>query len=208
MENIKLTDKKPDNFICQKCKTDKKCSKYCEKMITQITPIKNFVAIDFETANYERHSICQVGLVVVENYIIVDEYSTFVFPPGGKIMPKFTEIHGISNNDIRNADIFPDIFEEINKRISNKTIVAHNIAFDKNVMLKTMQYYEMEKEISNMNWDWKCTLKLFRSLNFHEKNGLRPLSEHYKIELNHHDAVSDARACAKLFMIHTELTNL
>ena len=171
--------------------------------------IKDFVAIDFETANYERTSICQVGLVVVENNIIVDEFSTFVFPPGGKIIPKFTEIHGITNDDIRHADVFPDIFSnELLKRISNKQLIAHNISFDKDVMFKTMSYYEMEDEISKIDWNWKCTLKSFRSFNMHEKNGLRPLSEHYKIELNHHDSLSDARACAKLFMIYNELTNL
>ena len=38
--------------------------------------MKDFAAIDFETANNERSSVCSVGIVIVRNGEIVD---TFLF---------------------------------------------------------------------------------------------------------------------------------
>ncbi len=36
--------------------------------------MKSFVAIDFETANQYRSSVCSVGLVFVENLKIIDSF--------------------------------------------------------------------------------------------------------------------------------------
>ena len=40
----------------------------------------DFVAIDFETANQNRGSLCSVGLVKVSGGIKVDEYYTLINP--------------------------------------------------------------------------------------------------------------------------------
>lgn len=40
----------------------------------------NFIAMDFETANYQKHSACSLALVMVENSQIVDEYYTLIKP--------------------------------------------------------------------------------------------------------------------------------
>ena len=40
--------------------------------------MKTFTAIDFETA--DKHHICSVGIVTVENGKIIDEYQTFIQP--------------------------------------------------------------------------------------------------------------------------------
>ena len=43
--------------------------------------MENFTAIDFETAQGYRWSICQVGLIRVENGIIINELNLLVQPP-------------------------------------------------------------------------------------------------------------------------------
>lgn len=40
----------------------------------------NFVAIDFETANSFRSSICSIGLVVVLDKVIVEKFYSLVKP--------------------------------------------------------------------------------------------------------------------------------
>ncbi len=42
--------------------------------------MKTFVALDFETANQHRTSVCSIGLVFVENGIIVDKYYQLIKP--------------------------------------------------------------------------------------------------------------------------------
>lgn len=51
--------------------------------------MKSFAAIDFETANHNRSSICSVGVVIVENEIIVDKVYrlcvlALIFTPSGR----------------------------------------------------------------------------------------------------------------------------
>ncbi|MGZ9677497.1 hypothetical protein [Flavobacterium sp. GNP002] len=58
--------------------------------------MKNFTAIDFETTQGYRWSICQVGLVRVENGIITKEINLLVQPPNNCYWSRFTDIHGIT----------------------------------------------------------------------------------------------------------------
>jgi len=63
----------------------------------------NFVAIDFETANYECNSACAVGLVKVVGGEIVDTAVHLIKPPTREFV--FTYVHGLTWNDVaRSAD--------------------------------------------------------------------------------------------------------
>lgn len=109
--------------------------------------IKDFVTIDFETATPKRYSICQVGVVTVKNNIIVDEFTSLIYPPGGYIHPKFTEIHGITNDNVKYAFNFSEVLtNDLLKRISNQQIVAHNISFDRDVLQKQLNIGILQKK--------------------------------------------------------------
>jgi len=152
----------------------------------------SFTAIDFETAQGKRWSICQVGLVTVQHGIITNEVSILVKPPQNFFWGRFTDIHGISPDDTANAPTFDKIWHQIRPYIENQTVVAHNgFAFDFPVLKQTLEYYNMQEP----EYEKHCTYRLFRS-------NLANLCQIHNIQLNHHDALSDARACAKLFLIH------
>ncbi len=153
-----------------------------------------FTAIDFETANPDPWSICQVGLVRVEMGIISYEISLLVQPPNNNYWTRFVEIHGISPNKTAHSPTFDQIWPIIAPYIFNQVVVAHNgPSFDFRVLEKTLGYYGMVAPEYQKN----CTYKIFRS-------NLAALCCRHKIELNHHDALSDARACARLFQMHLE----
>lgn len=157
-----------------------------------------FTAIDFETAT--KHHICSVGIVTFENGIIIEEYHTLIQPPNNEYDWRNIQVHGITERDTKNAKYFNEIYPEIKKRIYGKTLVAHNESFDRNVLSKTMRDYNIDYSDLNIPERWECTLKIFRA------RGYRPASlnaccEIHGIELEHHQALSDARACAKLFLI-------
>ena len=42
--------------------------------------MKNFAAIDFETANQQRTSVCSAGIVIVRDGEIVDSYYSLIKP--------------------------------------------------------------------------------------------------------------------------------
>ena len=154
----------------------------------------SFTAIDFETAHPQRWSICQVGLVRVENGIITNEMSILVQPPDNFYWDRFTDIHGITSRTTKHAPCFNKIWHQIEPLIKNQTVVAHNgFAFDFPVLNQTLGYYGIEVP----EYEKHCTYKLYRS-------NLATCCLKYNIPLKHHEALSDARACAKLFSIHLE----
>lgn len=156
----------------------------------------SFTAIDFETAQGYRWSICQVGLVRVEHGKIIDEINLLVQPPDNYYWDKFIEIHGITPEDTANAPTFDKIWHKIESFIKNQTVVAHNgLSFDFPVLEKTLEYYGMNAPI----YEKCCTYRIF-------KDNLASLCQNYSIPLNHHDALSDARACATLYQIHLQKT--
>jgi DNA polymerase-3 subunit epsilon len=153
----------------------------------------SFTAIDFETAQGYRHSICQVGLVKVENGIITQTLDLLVQPPDNYYWDVFTDIHGISENMTKRAPTFDKVWHQIEPFIKNQNVVAHNgFSFDFQCLNKTLEYYGL----ATVEYTPHCTCNLYG------RQGLKDLCEEYNIELNHHDALSDAKACAKLFLLH------
>ena len=151
-----------------------------------------FTAIDFETAQEYRWSICQVGLVRVEHGKITDEINLLVQPPKNYYWDRFINIHGITPEDTANAPTFDKLWHKIEPFIKGQSVVAHNgLSFDFPVLYKTLEYYGMQIP----EYKKYCTYRIF-------KDNLASLCREHDIPLNHHDALSDARACAKLFLIH------
>lgn len=151
-----------------------------------------FTAIDFETAQGKRWSICQVGLVCVENGIIKEQISILVQPPNNFYWNNFIDIHGITPKDTENTPTFDKIWKQIEPFIKNKNVVAHNgFGFDFHCLKQTLEYYNIEIP----EYTGHCTYKIYG-------DNLASLCKEYNIPLNHHEALSDAMACAQLYKMH------
>jgi DNA polymerase-3 subunit epsilon len=160
----------------------------------------NFTAIDFETATSFRNSACAVGLVVVENGIIVEEFSALIKPPNNEYNWHNVQVHGITERDTLNSPVFAEVFPEIKKRLFGRTIVAHNESFDRSVLRKTMEHHKLSYSELKIAEKWECTMRIYKSKGYVPYK-LDACCAKHRIQLDHHDALSDARACAKLFMI-------
>ena len=68
--------------------------------------MENFVAIDFETANKERTSVCSVGVVIVRDGEIVDSFYSLIKPEPNYYSQWTTKIHGLTQEDTDNAPVF------------------------------------------------------------------------------------------------------
>lgn len=151
--------------------------------------INSFTAIDFETAQGKRNSICQIGIVQVVDGEIVETYNKLVRPPDNFYFYRNTEIHGISSKDTENESTFDVLWHEIKHFIENQHVVAHNAAFDISCLKQTLDFYNLE----HVHFEQHCTYKIYGE-------NLADLCRKHKIKLNHHYALSDAMACAELFM--------
>lgn len=164
----------------------------------QIMKLNDFVAIDFETANQYRHSICSIGVVVVRDGIIVDKISRLVRPAPNFYTHWTTAIHGLTTDDTDRAPLFPEVWNEIVPYIGDLPLVAHNKSFDENCLKSAFAYYHMPYP----NYPFYCTLitarRYFRE-EFLPSYTLPVVAQHCGFCLeNHHDALADALACAHI----------
>lgn len=163
----------------------------------------HFAAIDFETATAHASSACAVGIVTVEYGFITETWRALIQPPDNTYWRDNVRVHGISPYDTLYEPDFFEIYPEIKKRLCGKTVVAHNEAFDRRVMSQSMQFYGLNYADLNIADKWECTLQIYRRKGYRPA-GLKACCYRLGIELNHHDALSDAVACAKLYMRHLE----
>lgn len=160
-----------------------------------------FVAIDFETATPEKDSACAVGVVWVKGLDIVEEYYTLIQPPNNEYNFYNTRVHGIKAKDTAAAPTFAEVYPKLRSILQGKKMVAHNASFDREILFHTMLSYGLKFSELELPKKWDCTVKLYRKKGLFKTN-LAACSQLYGIPLKHHNALSDAAACAKLYMIH------
>lgn len=158
-----------------------------------------FAAIDFETATGAMESACAVGIVTVTNGVITDEYHSLIQPPENEYWRGNILIHGITPAMTELLPGFHAIYPEIKKRLQNRMVVAHNEQFDRNVLQRTMRMYGLDYGELLLAERWECTCRIYRSLGYKPAN-LSACCQREGIELQHHEALSDARGCAKLYI--------
>jgi DNA polymerase-3 subunit epsilon len=153
----------------------------------------NFVAIDFETASYQRNSACSVGLVKVVENRIVDKVVHLIRPPTKEFV--FTYIHGLSWKDVEKSLDFGSLWPAIDSFICGADfLAAHNASFDKGVLYACCASYG----ITPPTTPFRCSMQISRrSWNIYPTK-LSDVCRELGIPLNHHEALSDALACAQI----------
>jgi len=150
----------------------------------------DFTAIDFETAEGARNSICQVGICRIENNVITKSFSLLVQPPENKYNKHTIEKHGITPDMTSNAPMFNEIWDDIKPYIENQLLVMHNSSFDSDCLTTTLEYFDNPTP----EFTTRCTYKL-------TGHTLNIVCQAFSIKLEkHHDAKYDAEACANLYI--------
>lgn len=169
--------------------------------------MKRILALDFETANPSRTSMCSVGYALIEDGKIIKNEEILIDPE--EYFDSFNiSIHGITPDMVEGELTFPDVWKKyIQPLISEDTIlIAHNAGFDMSVLRHTCDKYNMEYP----NFKYLCTRILsknnYQSLNSYS---LSTVVEHLGLEFEHHKASEDALMCAKIYLdIKSKYENL
>lgn len=159
--------------------------------------MRDFAAIDFETANGQRTSVCSVGIVVVREGEVTDKLYRLIRPRPNYYSEFNTRIHGLTYHDTIEAPFFPEVWEELAPAIGDMPLVAHNSPFDEGCLRAVFNLYGMYYP----EYRFHCTCRASR-------NAFGRLLPNHKLHtvaarcgfdlLNHHHALADAEACAAI----------
>ena len=155
-----------------------------------------YVALDFETANNNRNSACAIGIVRVENGVIVNKVVHLIRPPTSEFL--YTHVHGLTWNDVKDAKTFGQIWPELAPLFNGvEFVAAHNASFDKSVLSSCLS----TAGLFAPTVAFRCTLKEAKMKWVLPAYKLSDVCKHLGIELNHHEALSDALGCAKIILV-------
>ncbi len=158
--------------------------------------MKDFAAIDFETANHLRSSVCSVGIVIVRDGEIVDKFYSLIYPRPHFFTYWTTQVHGLTMQDVEDALPFPDVWKQIEPMIDGLPLVAHNSPFDEGCLKAVFEEYKMDYP----DYKFYCTCRTSRKVfPYAENHQLYTISALCGFDLeNHHHALADAEACAEI----------
>ncbi|MBD5212144.1 MAG: 3'-5' exonuclease [Bacteroidales bacterium] len=159
--------------------------------------MKDFAAIDFETANGYRSSVCSVGVVIVRDGKVVDKFYKLIHPVPNYYNPMNVKIHHITREDTDSEDTFPEVWAEVVQKIEGLPLVAHNSPFDEGCLKAAHERFGMDYP----GYEFHCTCrasrrKLSGKVINHRLNTVAKYCG-YNLE-NHHHALADAEACAAI----------
>lgn len=157
--------------------------------------MRDFAAIDFETANERRSSVCSVGIVVVREGRKVDEFYSLIQPSPNYYREFTTQIHGLTRHDTDGQPTFPAVWARAAETIGSLPLVAHNSRFDEGCLKAVFAEYGMEYP----RYEFHCTLMAARRQLSLPCNQLQYVAAACGYDLaNHHHALADAEACAAI----------
>ena len=159
----------------------------------------DFAAIDFETANECRSSVCSVGVVVVRGGEIVDSFYSLIHPEPEYYKWFCQQVHGLCPADTDDAPVFPFVWEKIAPMVEGLPLVAHNAAFDEGCLKEVFRVYQMDYPDYRFYDTLAASRRVFGPLLPNHKLDTVAAACGYELT-NHHHALADAEACAYIAM--------
>ncbi|MBO6017995.1 MAG: 3'-5' exoribonuclease [Prevotella sp.] len=176
--------------------------------------LRDFIAIDFETANQEPSSVCSVGVVMVRDGQVEDSFYSLIQPEPNYYSYWCQRVHGITQIETDDAPVFPNVWKQLEERIADiffsgqelddaryqiaaLPFVAHNARFDEGCLKAVFRVYQMDYPDYRFYDTLTASRRQFgHSLPNHQLHTVAAACG-YNLE-NHHHALADAEACAAI----------
>lgn len=177
--------------------------------------LRDFIAIDFETANQQPSSVCSVGVVMVRNGQIVDSFYSLIQPEPNYYSFICQQVHGIMQCDTDDAPVFSEVWQQLEERIAKVffpdqqlldldryqiatlPFVAHNARFDEGCLKAVFRVYQMDYPDYRFYDTLAASRRQFgRTLPNHQLHTVAAACG-YDLQ-HHHHALADAEACATI----------
>lgn len=166
--------------------------------------------LDFETANSNMASACSLGILVIEEGVVVKEWVSLIQPhPAYDSFDPFNiKIHHITKEMVKDAPNFANLYAEILEMMEGSILMAHNASFDMTVLNRLIDTYGLQRPHISYIDSLEIARKLYPQLPNHKLN---TVCDFLDVNLNHHEALSDAKGSAMIAlhaMIDTQVYDL
>lgn len=156
----------------------------------------SYVCVDLETTglNPKKDRIIEIGVVKVENNVVVEEWGTFV-NPGRQLDERVVELTGIQDRQLEQAPSIDEALPRLLGLLDSPVLLGHSVIFDYSFIKKAAVDRRIPFEKEGID-----TLKIARKyLPELESRSLEYLCRHYAISHRAHRALCDARATVELY---------
>ena len=167
------------------------------------------IILDTETTGLETsqdHRIIEIGCVELIDRRITDNHWHHYINPDREIDAGAFEVHGISNESLKDKPRFRDVAQDFIDYIEGAELVIHNAPFD--IGFLNHELSKLDGEVTNI--DRYCTvldtLVMARQKHPGQKNNLDALCKRYEIDNSQrslHGALLDARILADVYLFMT-----
>ena len=151
-----------------------------------VTNLQNWVVID---------TACALGIAVVQGGTIVSSGAWLIQPPENRYDRRNSTIHGLNARSTKRSPNYAELYTSIAPFLQDRYVLAHWAEFDVSVLRALHAYYGIP--LPNVRYACSCRMaqRAFPQLCNHQ---LPTVCGHCGISLQHHDATSDALACAQV----------
>lgn len=161
-----------------------------------IGPFVDFVAIDLETANASRASICSVGVAAVHDGEIKFEGAVLI-DPEVEFSRYNIAVNGIDADDVRESPTMPEFWPTLMRVVDGSRLCAHAATFDVGALRSTAARYRLPGPTFDVFCSWRISKRVWPRL---ASYGLGIVAPAIGFKFDHHDAGQDALACAHVML--------
>ena len=158
-----------------------------------------FVAVDVETANRQKSSICQIGLAMVTATNSIRSVGILI-DPAQRFETFNVDLHGIDERVVEGAPTFDAVLGMLRLFLERHVLIQHS-HFDKQAFNATSEFWG----VPELNAKWIDSVQIARKawpeLKGRGGHGLASLKKHLELTFEHHDAAEDARAAAEVVLL-------
>lgn len=164
-----------------------------------------FTAIDVETANPDMSSICQIGLAVFEDGVLINEWCSLI-DPEDYFYHANKAVHGIDESYVHGQPKMPDVEPVLRNYLENTVVVCHT-SFDRNSLLFALEKYKLPP----IETTWLDSARVVRRT-WHDLSrkgyGLANVCQKIGHDFQHHNALEDAKAAGHVLLAATKESGL
>ena len=156
-----------------------------------------FNAIDVETANSNPASICQIGIVRIEDGVIKEQLSLLVNPEA-PFSDFNVRLHGIDADMVKGSAKLPQVHGKLRGILEGRPLVSHT-AFDRGALNGAAERYGL-RQIRARWLDSSLVARRTWPDRFRRRWNLAFVAGSLGIAFRHHDAAEDARAAGEIVL--------
>lgn len=142
---------------------------------------KDYVILDTETTGLYGAEIVEISIVSKDGKVLFDS----LIKPTIDIPQEAIHIHGISNESVKDAPTWADVWPQIEEIITSNLVLIFNDQFDRGVINNSCRAHGIEPPRENMESD--CVMQTYADFVGSERwisltNALGELTEHRALE--------------------------